>query len=245
MIKCWAFNGFSQMKKLILQIIVRISILLCPYKLSRYLDKLRNTVVSRRFCYLSHNKDAKVYMEYPFYIYGHSYIKCGNFSSRAGLRLECWDKYEGKSYSPSLVIGANVCFNFRCHVGVINKVVIGNNVLIGSNVLITDHSHGHSNEEDIEIQAQISEICCLMGVCKNGEIVINEITDSIRKSKKIWASIIWAYTNPLINYSDVLIKKIDVSISNFIKKASNICKNMKNCYGDACLLANYIEINNK
>ncbi len=101
------------------------------------------------------------------------------------------------------------------------------------------------NEEDIEIQAQISEICCLMGVCKNGEIVINEITDSIRKSKKIWASIIWAYTNPLINYSDVLIKKIDVSISNFIKKASNICKNMKNCYGDACLLANYIEINNK
>lgn len=139
------------MKKLILQIIVRISILLCPYKLSRYLDKLRNTVVSRRFCYLSHNKDAKVYMEYPFYIYGHSYIKCGNFSSRAGLRLECWDKYEGKSYSPSLVIGANVCFNFRCHVGVINKVVIGNNVLIGSNVLITDHSHGHSNEEDIEM----------------------------------------------------------------------------------------------
>ena len=139
------------MKTLILRIIVRISLILYPFKLSQYMSKVRNTVASYRFCCLSHNKDAKVYMEYPFCIYGHSYIKCISFSSRAGLRIECIDKYENKTYSPSLVIGSNVCFNFRCHVGVINKVVIGNNVLIGSNVLITDHSHGHSNEKNIEM----------------------------------------------------------------------------------------------
>ena len=86
-------------------------------------------------------------MEHPFYIYGHSYIKCGSLYSRVGLRLECIDRYKEQTYFPSLIIGKNVSFNFRCHVGVINKVVIGNNVLIGSNVLITDHSHGHSNDD--------------------------------------------------------------------------------------------------
>lgn len=140
------------LKRLILQIIARMSLIVYPYRLSRFMVTIRNAIVSKRFCYMSHNDDADVYMEYPVCVYGHKYIRCGDFSSRAGLRLECWDTYIGQKYTPSLIIGNNVCFNFRCHVGVINKVVIGNNVLIGSNVLITDHAHGCTDESDIDVE---------------------------------------------------------------------------------------------
>ena len=136
--------------KNLLKSIVAFSLIIYPYKFSLFCAKIRDYIASGRFCSLSHNR-ANVNLEYPFCIYGHKYIQCGNFSSRAGLRLECWDTYAGETYLPSLVIGENVCFNFRCHVGVINKVVIGNNVLIGSNVLITDHAHGYSDASDIDI----------------------------------------------------------------------------------------------
>lgn len=139
------------MKKVLIDFFAFISIILYPYKLSLYVSIFFSYVMSRRFCYLSHNLKKKVYMEYPFYVKGHKYIKCGNFYSHAGLRLECWDNYGGQTFSPSIIIGNNVCFNFRCHVGAINRVQIGNNVLIGSNVLITDHSHGYNTLEDINI----------------------------------------------------------------------------------------------
>mgnify|MGYP002933344774 FL=1 len=35
--------------------------------------------------------------------------------------------------------------NYRCHIGAVNKIVIGNNVLMGSQVLIIDHAHGEGN----------------------------------------------------------------------------------------------------
>ncbi|MBO1922991.1 acyltransferase [Thiomicrorhabdus sp. 6S3-12] len=47
-------------------------------------------------------------------------------------------------------IGDNVSINFNCHIGCVNKILIGNNVLIASNVFITDHSHGSINEADLE-----------------------------------------------------------------------------------------------
>ena len=62
-----------------------------------------------------------------------------------GLRIECWDKYAGYSYFPQIVIGNNVSCNYRCHIGAVNKIVIGNNVLMGSQVLIIDHAHGEGN----------------------------------------------------------------------------------------------------
>lgn len=138
------------MKK-ILQFLIRISLFAYPHALSYFVARVRNIVVSKRFCLLTQNVNSNVYLEYPISIYGHKYIRCGSFSSRAGLRLECYDSYAGENYSPSLIIGENVCFNFRCHIGVINKVIIGNNVLIGSNVLITDHAHGYSDVSDIKI----------------------------------------------------------------------------------------------
>lgn len=82
----------------------------------------------------------------PYIIMKPEYISIGNnFSSLYNLRLEAWDEYEGQKFSPEIIIGDNVCFNTDCHIGCINKVVIGNNVLLASRVYISDHFHGEIN----------------------------------------------------------------------------------------------------
>lgn len=81
---------------------------------------------------------------------GGQYMSIGdNFCGGPGLRLECLSEHNGQHFTPVLEIGDRVIFNHNCHVGVINKVVIGNDVLIGSRVLITDHSHGKLEESTV------------------------------------------------------------------------------------------------
>jgi acetyltransferase-like isoleucine patch superfamily enzyme/glycosyltransferase involved in cell wall biosynthesis len=80
----------------------------------------------------------------PVYLINPQHINVGaKMISEPGLRLEAWDSYAGKSYSPSVIIGDGVIFNYNCHIGCIDCITIGNNTLIGSNVLITDHQHGN------------------------------------------------------------------------------------------------------
>jgi acetyltransferase-like isoleucine patch superfamily enzyme len=80
------------------------------------------------------------------------YISIGdNFSSLYNLRMEAWDEYRGQKFNPEIIIGDNVCLNTDCHIGCINKIVVGNNVLIGSHVLIIDHEHGTSSVSDKDI----------------------------------------------------------------------------------------------
>lgn len=138
------------MKKVCLDILGCLSLVLYPYKLSVYISIFFDYIASIRFKFLTKNT-GMVFIERPFYIKGHKYIKYDSFYSHAGLRLECWEEYEGIKYEPHISIGKNVCFNFRCHIGAIDSIIIGDNVLIGSNVLITDHSHGYNSISDIGI----------------------------------------------------------------------------------------------
>ena len=133
---------------MLLSLFSRLSIGIYPYNLSRRLIAIKNYILSRRFEIMTQSKNGYVHLESPIYIIGHKYIHYSRFMSKPGLRLECIDFYEGVKFYPSLVIGRNVSFNFRCHIGVIDSIVIGDNVLIGSNVLITDHFHGYSNDVD-------------------------------------------------------------------------------------------------
>lgn len=74
-----------------------------------------------------------------------------NFISQPGLKMECINRYAGKQFHPCLSVGDNVFINSYCHIGCINKIVIGNNVMIGSGVLITDHQHGTLADSDIPV----------------------------------------------------------------------------------------------
>jgi acetyltransferase-like isoleucine patch superfamily enzyme len=88
----------------------------------------------------------------PVYLMGGRYISIGKeFAALPGLRIECWDKYLDKNFTPDLSIGDNVYINYNVHIGCINKVSIGNNVLFASNIFISDHSHGLTDGQDIEI----------------------------------------------------------------------------------------------
>jgi acetyltransferase-like isoleucine patch superfamily enzyme len=80
------------------------------------------------------------------------YITIGdNFSSLYNLRIEAWDEYRGDKFDPEIIIGDNVIMNTDCHIGCINKIVIGNNVLMASRVYISDHSHGRINAQELNI----------------------------------------------------------------------------------------------
>ncbi len=88
----------------------------------------------------------------PFFGRGLQYVSVGsNVSFAHSTRIEAYDAYEGKRHRPEIVIGNNVSLSPYCHIGAINKIVIGNNVLVGGSVLITDHSHGKITPEELAI----------------------------------------------------------------------------------------------
>ncbi len=64
-------------------------------------------------------------------------------------RIEAWTKYNDKFYDPIIDIGEDVRINSTCHIGAINKVIIGKQTLLGSHVMIIDHSHGNNSIEEM------------------------------------------------------------------------------------------------
>ena len=163
----------------VLNIITSISLLIFPISFSVYVRKVWNIFLSSRLSQKI-NSSKSIYLEAPFFGKGHKYIHIGEyFSSGPGFRIECWDKYQEYTFTPNISIGNNVHFNYRCHIGAINSIVIGDNVLVGSNVLITDHAHGNCNYDDllvdpfkrklyskgrviIEDNVWIGENCCIL-----------------------------------------------------------------------------------
>ena len=90
------------------------------------LDKVLSTI---RF-------GRKLLIRHPNYIRNQGVMSIGDgFSSGPGLIIDIYK--EG-----CLVIGENVKFNHRVHIGVMNKVEIGKNTLFASNVMLIDHNHG-------------------------------------------------------------------------------------------------------
>lgn len=135
---------------MIIKCFALFSLAVCPPFLCEIFCVIRNKIISKRFSILT-KCSGKAYLQSPINIKGYKYIKFISMSSCPGLRIECWDEYRGTKYSPNVSIGENVVFNWRCHVGAVGNITIGNNVLIGSNVLITDHSHGSNTIHDINV----------------------------------------------------------------------------------------------
>lgn len=90
-------------------------------------------------------------LENPFYIMGADYTTIGdNFTARRNLKMRAFSSFNGDCFNPSISIGNNVSIETDCHIGCINKIIIGNNVLIASGVYISDHSHGALDFSDID-----------------------------------------------------------------------------------------------
>lgn len=125
-----------------------LTTILKKLSVTSYLSKREADTIVRSFrSFGEHSKLPEL-----FYIKNPQYISIGSsFSSLWNLRIEAWDYYEGNHFTPQVIIGNNVSLNSDCHIGCINKIVIGNNVLLASRVYISDHSHGNTTYEDIQI----------------------------------------------------------------------------------------------
>ncbi len=111
---------------------------------NRVIDRAYSRVVKRS---LGQAGDQFSIM-YPADILGEKYIRVGrNFSAFRRLRIEAYDTHLGHAYQPSIVIGDDVSINFDCHIGCVNRIVIGNGVLMASKIFITDHMHGEVTAE--------------------------------------------------------------------------------------------------
>lgn len=86
------------------------------------------------------------------YLQGGNHISIGNFfECDQRLRLDAWDKFLEEEYKPVIIFGNCVSIQKDCHIGAINKIVIGNNVLLASKVYISDHSHGEISCEALSL----------------------------------------------------------------------------------------------
>lgn len=83
-------------------------------------------------------------------------------------RIEAWTKYNDKFYDPVIDIGEDVRINSTCHIGAINKVIIGKQTLLGSHVMIIDHSHGSNSIEELSMHPSERDLY------SKGPIIIGE-----------------------------------------------------------------------
>lgn len=108
---------------------------------------IRDVVLTRIFF-----SGARV-IRYPYYIRGRRYIKLSpGMVSGVNLRI---DVFPQEGALALLEIGENLQVNDYVHIGVAEKVTIGNGVLIASRVFITDHNHGSFSPADGDAQINL------------------------------------------------------------------------------------------
>lgn len=94
----------------------------------------------------------KVLFESSFEVEGAKYISVGNYVRvKPRLHLAAISEHNGISYKPEVIIGDNVSINYDVHIACINRIVIGAGTLLGSKILITDHFHGDTSLENLQI----------------------------------------------------------------------------------------------
>ncbi len=117
--------------------------------LESYANMVENNDIKKKFAFVGENVSFRCQ---DSRIKGCQYIRVGNnFSVGKGFRLEAIDNYMLYRFSPEIVIGDNVRIEDYCHIGCVEKVVIGDGVLIASKVFISDHFHGKITKDDIGV----------------------------------------------------------------------------------------------
>lgn len=108
-------------------------------------------------------------INFPITTHGLKYISFGdNINICSRLRLEAYDKHLNNTYIPEIIIGDNVSIGYDCHIGCVNKIIIGNNVLFASKIFITDHFHGNTEQNAINLPPN------LRPVLSKGPVIIED-----------------------------------------------------------------------
>ena len=87
-----------------------------------------------------------------------------------GLRLTAWNQYGEQTFTPCISIGNDCHFGSSVRITSINGITIGDNLLTGTNVLISDHNHGGTDKESLQI-APIDRPLCSKGMVRIGNNV--------------------------------------------------------------------------
>lgn len=116
-------------------------------KCSQHLCALYAAIVRRRFKYAPHF----TCFGYPFEMQGGRYISIGRGCIIGkDVRLNAIDRWQDETFTPEIIIGEHTLVSPRCHIGCIDRIIIGNHVTLGDRVYITDHVHGHSLREEMD-----------------------------------------------------------------------------------------------
>lgn len=117
-------------------------------KISNIYHNLYGSFIKHRF-----KKAGKVNIAgTPVHIHGAKYMEFGDcVELGCHSRLCAIDSFPttGQHFSPQLILGNNVVIQTLCHIGCINKVVIGDNTTMGARVYITDHTHGTTDADNL------------------------------------------------------------------------------------------------
>lgn len=76
----------------------------------------------------------------------------GKLTMGRRCRIELYDRYAGKRFTPVLWIGANVSMENDCHIGVVDRVELHDGVMLASRVYISDHAHGSTDPSILDTQ---------------------------------------------------------------------------------------------
>ena len=143
----------------IIKFISRIIVMLLNKYVIMFVDMVLKNITTEYTIKKLNNHGKDISISFPITVVGHKYISIGdNFNTFSRLRLEAFDKHLNNIYTPEIIIGKNVSINYDCHVGCVNKIVIGNNVLIGSKVFITDHYHGKIDFESLKTPPSLRKV---------------------------------------------------------------------------------------
>lgn len=179
----------------------KIAALIFPPRLSKSVSVWYNRFYTLWISDVFKTPGSDNYINYPIYIDGGKYISIGNgcsFGKR--LRLEAIDRYLEYQFLPEISIGSNVDISSDCHIGAVNKIIIGDNVLIASKVYISDHSHGRINSEELSLTPRNREIY------SKGAVII-ENNAWIGENVSILPNVIIG-TNSIIGANSVVTKSI-------------------------------------
>lgn len=105
-------------------------------------------LIKREFAYSGENywigKDST--------IINPQYIQIGkDFSAASRFRIEAIDSYNEQKFTPEIIIGKGVNIGTDVHIACINKVEIWDNCLLASRIFITDHFHGDTSSEMLNL----------------------------------------------------------------------------------------------